>query len=95
MEKSPERAGVPRLTRWADMKAEFEKRFIPSTYLQDLSERIGGFTQGYLSVADVSGEFHTLISRVEVDEPEYIIVGRYKRGFRKSKPVDFTSLLTI
>lgn len=38
----------------------------------------------YRSVlADYSDEFHILSNRAEVNELEYIIVGRYKRGFKK------------
>lgn len=65
------------------MKAELEKRYIPSTYFQDLSERIASFSQGHLFVAEYFDEFHTLSSRAKVDAPDYISVGRYKRGFHK------------
>lgn len=74
---------MPRIATWAKMREELERRYILATYQQDLSERIADFTQGSLSVADYSGAFHTLSSRAEVNELEYITVGRYKRGFRK------------
>lgn len=55
--------------------------YIPTTYRHDLSERIDGFKQGSKTMVENSNEFHTLSRRVDVDEPEYIIVGRYKYGF--------------
>lgn len=41
------------------------------------------YSQGYMFVSDYSDEFHTLATRAEMNGPEYITVGRYKRGFRK------------
>lgn len=65
------------------MKCELEQRYVSAPYKQDLSKRIANFTQGSLFVAKYSDEFHTLSNRVKVSELEYIIVGRYTRGFRK------------
>lgn len=64
------------------MKEELE-RYILATYRRDLAERNAGFTLGYLSVDDYSDEFLTPSSHAQVDEPKYITVGRYKRGFKK------------
>lgn len=44
------------------MKVELEKRCSLAIYRHDLSERITGFTQRYLSVADYLDEFDTLSS---------------------------------
>lgn len=40
--------------------------------------------QRSLTIVKYYDEFHTLSSRVEVDEPEYITVKRCKRGFHKA-----------
>lgn len=78
-----ENAGLPCIIKWHNMKPKLEKRYIPTTYRQDLSKRIANFTQGYMTVVEYCDEFHVLSSRAEVDELEYITIGCYKRGFRK------------
>lgn len=37
-----------------------------------------------MSVTEYADEFHTLNDREEVEESEYIIVGRFKRGLSKA-----------
>lgn len=64
-----------------------------TTYRQDLYERIARITQGYVTVAENLEEFYTLSSRADVNEPVYIIVGRYMNGF--NKPVRDIMCLSI
>lgn len=71
------RQGLPKITRWSDMKA-VEHRYIPLHYQQDLSERVASLTHGSF-VTDYSDEFHTLNSRVDIAELDHIIVGRYRK----------------
>lgn len=64
------------------MRSELQKRYIPTIYKHDLSERIYSRTQG--SVAEYLEELHTLSNRVDMDEPEYIIVGRLQERIQQT-----------
>lgn len=67
------------------MKDGLQKRCVPTTYKQDMSGKMASFSQGSMTVVEHSDKFHSLSSRAKIDEPEYVTMGRHKKGF--SKPV--------
>lgn len=78
------RAGLHRITAWLEMKAALQARYVPPSYRQDLAERIASLMQDKKSVEEYSDEFHTLSARAEINEPDFLTVGRYKRGLNKA-----------
>lgn len=68
---SRERVGKPNIRWRLSCKRVI---FLPLT--KKMSERIGSFTQDSMIVAEYSDESHMLSGSDEVDEPEYITMGR-------------------
>ncbi|PKI37096.1 hypothetical protein CRG98_042530 [Punica granatum] len=76
------REGKRRITTWEKMKIELKKKFLPTSYVQNIFCRIYDFKQDELSVEEYTAAFEQLLMKGDVVESEEQTIARYLGGLR-------------
>ncbi|PKI36113.1 hypothetical protein CRG98_043495 [Punica granatum] len=72
--------GKRRIATWEKMKRELKKKFLPTSYVQDIFCRIYDFKQDEQTAEEYTAEFEQLLMKCDVVEPEEQTIARYLGG---------------
>ncbi|PKU87302.1 RNA-directed DNA polymerase [Dendrobium catenatum] len=84
LKRSRQREGKSRITTWAKMIKELQKKFLPMHYRQDMFLRLHNLQQHELSVEEYAAEFEQLGLKCQLEEPEENTIARFLGGLHSS-----------
>ena len=80
VKRQKECEGKSKIVTWDKMKCEFKRKYLPSTYCQDVFMKIHNLRRKTLSVEEYTTEFDNLMLKSELEEPEEHSIARYLGG---------------
>ena len=68
VKKNRQRAEVPQIKTWRELKKVMRKKYIHPTYKRDVLQKLQHLSQGSKSVDDYYKEMETLMEKADIDE---------------------------
>lgn len=82
IQKQRKREDRPKINSWEKLKKHLRRKYVPSTYQQQLFMKWGNLRQGNMTVAEYIQERERLAVLCDVNEPKEMKIGRFLGGLR-------------
>lgn len=82
IQKQRKREERPRISSWDKLKKHLRRKYVPTTYKQQLFVKWGNLRQGEMTVAEYIQERERLAVLCDINEPEEMKIGRFLGGLR-------------